>query len=127
MENNFENVATTLETDASDLSHALTDMAPQVTQRRESMIPQGSLLKIPVNVQVILGTTRMPLSKVMALGPGSVVVLDRQLSEPVVLLVNGNEIARGLIVVVDEKTGQLGVTLTDVSSDGTASATTRPV
>ena len=127
MDDNLENTVIAREAGASDLSHALTDMALQVTPYRDGTVPRGSLLKIPVNVQVILGTTRMPLSKVMALGPGSVVVLDRLLSEPVVLLVNGNEIARGLIVVVDEKTGQLGVTLTDVSSDGTASAAKRPV
>jgi flagellar motor switch protein FliN len=127
MKDNSENLTTTHAAGASDLSHALADMAPQVAARSEGTIPQGSLLKIPVNVQVILGSTRMALSKVMALGPGSVVVLDRQLSEPVVLLVNGNEIARGLIVVVDEKTGQLGVTLTDVSSDSAASAAALPV
>src|SRR5215212_3382662 len=72
-------------------------------QRGGGTMPQGSLLKIPVNVQVILGTTRMPLHKVMSLGPGSIVALDKELSEPVTLLVNGNEVARGLIVVVNEK------------------------
>jgi flagellar motor switch protein FliN len=93
----------------------------------ERLRPQGSLLKIPVSVQVVLGTTRMPLSKVMALGPGSVVVLDKELSEPVVLMVNGNEVARGLIVVVDDKTGQLGISLTEISSGGNDASPSRPV
>ncbi len=91
------------------------------------MMPQGSLLKIPVNVQVILGTTRMPLHKVMSLGPGSIVALDKELSEPVTLLVNGNEVARGLIVVVNEKTGQLGISLTEVSSGGPADKFSKPI
>ncbi|MGB8314559.1 MAG: FliM/FliN family flagellar motor switch protein [Aestuariivirga sp.] len=89
-------------------------------RRGAAMMPQGSLLNIPVNVQVILGSTRMSLHKVMSLGPGSIVALDKELSEPVTLLVNGNEVARGLIVVVNEKTGQLGISLTDVSSNGSS-------
>ena len=96
-------------------------------RRGSALMPQGSILKIPVNVQVILGTTRMPLSKVMALGPGSIVTLDKELSEPVVLLVNGNEVARGLIVVVNEKTGQLGISLTEISLGNTGESSSRPV
>ena len=96
-------------------------------QRGGGMMPQGSLLKIPVNVQVILGTTRMPLHKVMSLGPGSIVALDKELSEPVTLLVNGNEVARGLIVVVNEKTGQLGISLTEVSSGNPADKFSKPI
>jgi flagellar motor switch protein FliN/FliY len=96
-------------------------------QRGGGTMPQGSLLKIPVNVQVILGTTRMPLHKVMSLGPGSIVALDKELSEPVTLLVNGNEVARGLIVVVNEKTGQLGISLTEVSSGGPADKFSKPI
>ena len=96
-------------------------------QRGGGVMPQGSLLKIPVNVQVILGTTRMPLHKVMSLGPGSIVALDKELSEPVTLLVNGNEVARGLIVVVNEKTGQLGISLTEVSSGGPADKFSKPI
>jgi flagellar motor switch protein FliN len=79
--------------------------------------PTGALLQIPISVQVILGSTTMILSKVMALGPGSIISLDQQLSEPVRLLVNGNVFARGTIVVIDEVNGQLGVTLTDISPD----------
>ena len=102
-------------------SHAASD------RRGEGMMPQGSLLKIPVNVQVILGTTRMSLHKVMSLGPGSIVALDKELSEPVTLLVNGNEVARGLIVVVNEKTGQLGISLTEISSGGQGEKSSKPI
>ena len=108
-------------TAAKSGSHASAD------QRGGGTMPQGSLLKIPVNVQVILGTTRMPLHKVMSLGPGSIVALDKELSEPVTLLVNGNEVARGLIVVVNEKTGQLGISLTEVSSGSPADKFSKPI
>ncbi len=117
-----------------DMALSLRDTARPVTAaalkenwQGEGMMPQGSLLKIPVNVQVILGTTRMPLSKVMSLGPGSIVALDKELSEPVVLLVNGNEVARGLIVVVNDKTGQLGISLTEVSSGSSGANSSKPV
>ena len=96
-------------------------------QRGGGVMPQGSLLKIPVNVQVILGTTKMSLHKVMSLGPGSIVALDKELSEPVALLVNGNEVARGLIVVVNEKTGQLGISLTEISSGGPGEKLSKPI
>jgi flagellar motor switch protein FliN len=105
----------------------LVNGATREIRRADAVMPQGSLLKIPVNVQVILGTTRMLLSQVMLLEPGSVVVLDKELSEPVSLLVNGNEVARGLIVVVNEKTGQLGISLTDIASGGLGSSSSRPV
>ncbi len=108
-------------TPAKSGSHAPPD------QRGGGVMPQGSLLKIPVNVQVILGTTKMSLHKVMSLGPGSIVALDKELSEPVALLVNGNEVARGLIVVVNEKTGQLGISLTEVSSGGPGEKLSKPI
>lgn len=111
----------------SEAGRTKSDSPASPDQRGGGLMPQGSLLKIPVNVQVILGTTRMPLHKVMSLGPGSIVALDKELSEPVTLLVNGNEVARGLIVVVNEKTGQLGISLTEVSSGGPADKFSKPI
>jgi|GEM_PF-7016968 len=83
-------------------------------------IPAGSLLQIPISVRVILGTAKIVLSKVLALGPGSIIPLDQKLSEPVLLLVNGNEFAKGTIVVIDEASGQLGITLTEIKTGSAA-------
>jgi flagellar motor switch protein FliN len=88
---------------------------------RISSVPSGSLLQIPISVRVILGTAKMPLSKVMALGPGSIIALDHKLSESVLLMINGNEFARGVVVVVDEKSGQLGISITEILTDTTSS------
>jgi flagellar motor switch protein FliN len=100
------------------------DQLPHVEPKPSVPAPSGvahpALLKIPVTVQVVLGHARMPLSEVMALGSGSVIMLDTELSQPVSLVVNGNEVARGVIMVADEKTGQLAVSLTSVSG-GTSS------
>ncbi len=99
-----------------DLSLRSSEPARNQPIQSAAVAPTGSLLQIPIALQVILGTTRMALSKVLALGPGSVISLDQKLSEPVLLQVNGNEFARGTIVVIDEVTGQLGITLTDISA-----------
>lgn len=119
--------ANTFEQAPQNLGNNTNTSSSQVKRRVEGLTPQSPFSKIPVNVQVILGSTRMPLSMVMSLGPGSIVALDKELSEPVVLLVNGNEVARGLIVVVDENTGQLGISLTEISSSGSGESASRPV
>jgi flagellar motor switch protein FliN len=95
------------------------DQLPHVEARPAAVMQSGiahaALLKIPVTVQVVLGQIRMPLADVMNLNSGSVLTLDTELSQPVALVVNGNEVARGVIMVTDEKTGQLAVTLTSIT------------
>jgi flagellar motor switch protein FliN/FliY len=76
--------------------------------------PRDAILRIPVTVQVILGSARVPVAKVMEFGPGSVITLDQKLGEPVTLMANGREIAKGEIVVLNEETSQLGISLTEV-------------
>jgi flagellar motor switch protein FliN/FliY len=76
---------------------------------------KDAILRIPVTVQVILGSAKVPVAKVMEFAPGAVVTLDQKLGEPVTLIANGREIARGEIVVLDETTSQLGVNITEVS------------
>lgn len=77
-----------------------------------------SVLRIPVSVQVIIGTARMPLSRLTQLGPGAEITLDQKLGAPATILVNGKEVARGELFVLDEEGDgqQLGVTITEVLS-----------
>lgn len=63
------------------------------------------LAGLQMNVSVELGRTEMTVADVLALGPGSVVELDRLAGEPVDILVNDRLIARGEVVVVDENFG----------------------
>lgn len=60
------------------------------------------LLDIEMDIAIELGTTEMSIKKVLELGPGSVVELDRLAGEPVDLLVNSKVVAKGEVVVVDE-------------------------
>jgi len=63
------------------------------------------LLDVKMPIAIELGRTEMPISEILALGPGSVVELDKLAGEPVDLLVNGKIVARGEVVVVDENFG----------------------
>ncbi len=64
-----------------------------------------SLMNVPVRVTVRLGRTRLTLSELVSLAPGSLIPLDREAHEPADILVNGKLIARGEIVTIDEKYG----------------------
>jgi flagellar motor switch protein FliN/FliY len=63
------------------------------------------LYDVPVELAVEIGRTQMTIRETLALGPGSIVTLDKLAGEPVDLLVNGKPIARGEVVVLDEEFG----------------------
>jgi flagellar motor switch protein FliN len=63
------------------------------------------LSEIPMELSVEIGRTRTTVGETLELRVGSVVALGRQAGEPVDLLVNGSPIARGEVVVVDERYG----------------------
>jgi flagellar motor switch protein FliN/FliY len=68
---------------------------------------------------VEIGRTQMTIRETLALGPGSIVTLNRLAGEPVDLLVNGKPIARGEVVVIDE---EFGLRVTEVVASETAAA-----
>ena len=63
------------------------------------------LMHVPLDVTVELGSATMLMRDVLALGAGSIVVLDRHASGPVDLRVNDRLVARGEIVAVDDRFG----------------------
>ena len=71
------------------------------------------LLDVPLDVTVELGRARVSIQELLALGPGSVVELDKLAGEPLDILVNGRLVARGEAVVVNDK---FGVRITDIVS-----------
>ena len=60
---------------------------------------------VGLELTVEVGRTRMTLGQALALGPGSVITLDRLADQPVDLLVNGMQVARGEVVVIDDVFG----------------------
>ena len=75
------------------------------------------LYDVPVELAVEIGRTRMTIRETLALGPGSIVTLNRLAGQPVDLLVNGKPIARGEVVVIDE---EFGLRVTEVVSGDVA-------
>jgi flagellar motor switch protein FliN len=73
----------------------------------------------PAELAVEIGRTRMTIRETLALGPGSIVTLNRLAGEPVDLLVNGKPIARGEVVVIDE---EFGLRVTEVTSPNDSDA-----
>jgi flagellar motor switch protein FliN len=74
----------------------------------------GAILSIPVTVQVVLGSTSLPVAGLMKLARGAIVSLDQRVGDPVDVVVNGTVVARGEIVVVDEASQRFGVALLEV-------------
>ena len=71
------------------------------------------ILDIPMQISVQLGAVKMYVRDLLQLGQGSVVELDKMAGEPMEVLVNNKLVARGEVVVVNEK---FGIRLTDVVS-----------
>lgn len=71
------------------------------------------ILDIPLEVTVELGRTKMLINDLLQLGQGSVIELTKLAGEPMEILVNNKLVARGEVVVVNEK---FGVRLTDIVS-----------
>jgi flagellar motor switch protein FliN/FliY len=71
------------------------------------------VLDIPLHVTVQIGSTRMLIRELLQLGQGSVIELNKLAGEPMEVLVNNKLVARGEVVVVNEK---FGIRLTDVVS-----------
>jgi flagellar motor switch protein FliN len=66
---------------------------------------------IPVQISAVLGRATMQVSQLLKLGRGAVVELDRRVGEAIDIYVNNRLVARGEVVVVDER---LGVTMTEI-------------
>jgi flagellar motor switch protein FliN/FliY len=73
-----------------------------------------TVLRIPVNVQVVLGSVTMPVASLLKLGRGAVIALDRRVGESVDVVVNNRIVARGDVVVVDEDEQRFGLSLTEI-------------
>ena len=66
---------------------------------------------IPVQVSAVLGKSTMQVSQLLKLGRGAVVELDRKVGEAIDIYVNNRLVARGEVVVVEDR---LGVTMTEI-------------
>jgi flagellar motor switch protein FliN/FliY len=72
---------------------------------------------VPVSVQAVIGRTTIEVAKLLELAPGSVLELDRRVGEAIDIYVNSRLVARGEVVVVDDR---LGVTMTEIIKNSDA-------
>lgn len=93
----------------TDASRSEEREVTEIDQRR-----LDSILRIPVVMQVVVGSVTMPVSNLLKLGRGAIVPLDQKIGEPVDVVVNGRLIARGEVVVVEDDNTRFGVSLTEI-------------
>ncbi|MFD2263273.1 flagellar motor switch protein FliN [Lacibacterium aquatile] len=94
--------------DLSDLEEALEESQNEGSGRGREL---GAVYDIPVQISAVLGRANMQVSQLLKLGRGAVVELDRKVGEAIDIYVNNRLVARGEVVIVDER---LGVTMTEI-------------
>ncbi|HEX2859824.1 MAG TPA: flagellar motor switch protein FliN [Alphaproteobacteria bacterium] len=87
------------------------DLGAATTGVKGSEAGLEAVYDVPVTVRAVLGTTSMNISQLLKLGRGAVVELDRKVGDAVDVYVNDRLVARGEVVIVDDK---LGVTMTEI-------------
>jgi flagellar motor switch protein FliN/FliY len=87
------------------------DAAPTPDARPQTAKDLEAVYDIPVQISAVLGRATMQVSQLLKLGRGAVVELDRKVGDAIDIYVNNRLVARGEVVVVDER---LGVTMTEI-------------
>ena len=117
-ENNF---------DLPDLGNEVPDVPAEQAQAMpaEAMMEEeekaaadlAPVFDVPVNISAVLGKAHIDVNSLLKLTSGSVVELDRKIGEAIDIYVNNRLVARGEVVVVEDR---LGVTMTEIIKDGDA-------
>ena len=89
----------------------MADDEPAKTAARSGEDEHTAAYDIPVEVIAVLGTAELQVSQILKLGRGAVVELDRAVGEPIEIHANNQLIARGEVVVVEDR---LGVQMTEI-------------
>jgi flagellar motor switch protein FliN len=88
-----------------DVSYNEEDQAARIAADLEAVFD------VPVQVSAVLGRSKMDVGELLKLGPGTVLELDRRVGEAIDIYVNNRLVARGEVVLVEDK---LGVTMTEI-------------
>ena len=112
--------------DLPDLSHEAAPGAAALlnTEAQAETAPKHTaqdleaVFDVPVTVSAVLGKSGMEVSQLLKLGKGTIIELDRKVGEAIDIYVNDRLVARGEVVLVEEK---LGVTMTEIIKAGSGS------
>ena len=103
-------------TDLGDTSEVADIPEEEEEEEEEEFIERGAtdleaVFDVPVQVSAVLGKAAMEVSQLLKLGSGAVIELDRKVGEAIDIYVNNRLVARGEVVVIDDR---LGVTMTEI-------------
>jgi|SRR3546814_5596278 len=101
--------------DLKDLGDAQGMMEDDDPNAARTAADLQAVFDIPVHVSAVLGKANMQVSQLLKLGRGAVVELDRKVGEAIDIYVNNRLVARGEVVVVEDR---LGVTMTEIIKGG---------
>ena len=108
----FENTKSGMNLDEIDDDTELRRSLDQQFEIGEPMAGDvTAIYEIPVQISAVLGRSTMQVSQLLKLGRGAVVELDRKVGEAIDIYVNNRLVARGEVVVVEDK---LGITMTEI-------------
>src|SRR5581483_9842517 len=93
------------EVPANDIAYSEDEQAARIAADLEAVFD------VPVQVSAVLGRSKMDVGELLKLGPGTVLELDRRVGEAIDIYVNNRLVARGEVVLVEDK---LGVTMTEI-------------
>ena len=103
----------------------MVDVNDQIKEENDGAAPQNGkacnngecdmdlILDIPLDITVELGKVKMPVNELLQLGQGSIIELSKQVGEPLDIYVNNKLVAKGEVVILDEK---FGIRVTDIVS-----------
>ncbi|MBK5958938.1 flagellar motor switch protein FliN [Rhodoplanes elegans] len=97
-----------------DTDHSIVEQETDLAEAEATTHAASDLeavFDVPVQVSAVLGRARMEVGELLKLGPGAVLELDRRVGEAIDIYVNNRLVARGEVVLVEEK---LGVTMTEI-------------
>jgi flagellar motor switch protein FliN/FliY len=89
----------------------------QENDAKRSASDLEAVFDVPVTVSAVLGKSGMEVSQLLKLGKGTIVELDRKVGEAIDIYVNNRLVARGEVVLVEDR---LGVTMTEIIKSGQA-------
>ena len=113
-----------LEEETQTKDDGLGDSGDEIIEPDVPDIPRSAkdleaVYDIPVQVSAVLGKSTMEVHRLLRLGKGAVVELDRKVGEAIDIYVNNRLVARGEVVVLDDR---LGITMTEIIKTGNTKA-----
>ncbi|PCH93846.1 MAG: flagellar motor switch protein FliN [Rhodobacteraceae bacterium] len=108
----MEGILPEIEPSNDDPATATAGVSTDETKTSKSI---DAMLNVGMNVQIVLGYSKMPISDLLTLSRGSVIELDKKIGEPVDLIINQSLVARGDLIKVGEN--RIGISLTEIVKD----------